>query len=245
MKAEERIIFEQRNEIRRLRRENRRLRHYADSAGVSDRHPETPGAALLASMTHDSRIVSISNYPKYLYLSLCQSSPYRIWTRIMAYFRRFRFLSFAFHAAAQIIAIIETSAILLVASTIFIVMIPVMLGMLVGTLVAALTRGRALNRYLREELRNKRVFIFFPTSSPAPGYGSVMHATVEGLAVSRSNVIFVVSPHTVSSCIFGERHMFFMARNAEENVFYIRKFYYFLLRRRVLCDMPERVSVIF
>lgn len=245
MRIDERIILAQRNEIRRLRRENRRLRHYVNSAGDVERHSGTPEATLLASMTNDSRIVNISNYPKYLYLSLCRSSLYRIWTRILSYFRRFRLLSIAFRTATKIIAIIETSAILLVTSTIFIIMLPIMIGMLVVTIIAALTHGRTLNRYLREYLQDKQVFIFFPTASPSPGYGSVMHATVEGLAENRDNVVFVVSPHTVSSCIFGERHMFFIARNADENVFYIRKFYYFLLRRRVLCDMTERVSVIF
>lgn len=245
MKAEQRIILEQRNEIRRLRRENRHLRRYAESAETHEHHHSSPEEALLASITNDSLAVDVSSYPKYLYLSLRRSSPFRIWSRVMAYFRRFRFLSLIFRTAAQIIAVIETSAILIVAATIFIVMIPVMLAMLLGTLIAALTRGRALNRELSVSLRGKKVFIFFPSSSPAPDYGSVMHTTVEQLAADENNVIFVVSPHTVSSCIFGERHMFFMARNAAPNVFYIRKFYYFQLTRYVLCDISENVSVIF
>lgn len=252
MKFEQQLIREQANEIRRLnienrrlRRENRRLSHYDDKVLTSGQHSDSPESTLLSSLSHDSQIINSSSYPKYIYRMIRQSSPFRIWTRIMTYFRRFRVVSVILRFSAQIIAIIETSAILLVAATAFLITIPVMLVMLIVALIAALTRGRSLNRQLEHQLKGKHIFIFFPTSSPAPGYGSVLHATVEQLCRDSDNMIFVVSPHTVSSRVFGQCRLFFMARQPQENVFYIRKFYYFMLRRKLLRDISERVAVIF
>ncbi len=245
MKAEQHIILEQQNEIRRLRRENRHLRRYVESSAEHDGRHSSPEEALLASMTQQSRLIDAAGYPRYLYDSLRRSSPFRIWSRVMTYFRRFRFLSVIFRAAAQIIAFIETSAILIVTSTIFVVTLPLLLIALLASSIVTRTRGRRLNRRLAAELKDKRIFVFFPSASPEPGYGSVMHATVEQLGGREGCVCFVVSPHTVSSRIFGQRGMFFLMRQPSENVFYIRRSYYFLLRRDVLDSLGERVSMIF
>lgn len=243
MKPEQRVILEQQNEIRRLRRENRHLRHYVNST-VEPGHHRTPEEALLSSLTQQAQLLDVSSYPRYLYSTLRQSSPFRIWSRLMTHFRRFRFLSAILRTATQIIAFIETSAILLVASTIFIITLPVLLISLLGASIAVLIRGRSLDRFFASELEGRQVFVFFPSQSPAPGWGSVMHTTVEQLARDSDCVVFVVSPYNVSSRVFGQKHRFFMVHQEHKNVFYIRRYYYFRLYRTVLDGLCGQVSVI-
>lgn len=184
-----------------------------------------------------------TSYPHYLLSTLHQSSAYRGWMRLLTYFRRFRLVSVIIRIATNLLTIIETSALLIVAATVFIVTLPLLLAVLLVAAVAVAIDGSRCNRRLAPLICDKQIFVFFPTH-PARR-GGVLHATLAQLASDPRNAVFAVSPYPVSSALFGRRQAYFIQARSEENIFFIRKYYFFMLRRGVLSHAHHPVRYIF
>ncbi len=195
--------------------------------------------AEIARHRRESRLIMASrSYPRYLLSTLRRSSAYRIWMRILTYFRRFRLVSVIIRVTASILTIIETSALLIMAATVFIVALPPALMALLIFALAALVAGSRCNRRLTPWLRDKQIFVFFPTEQTPRG--GVLHATLIQLASKPGNAVFAVSPYPLSPELFGQNRPYFIQTRSAENIFYIRKYYFFMLRRGVLSRRPVR-----
>lgn len=152
-------------------------------------------------------------------------------------------MSVIIRVATSLVTIIETSALLIVAATVFIVTLPLLLAASLITAVAVVISGRRCNRRLVPLLRDKQMFVFFPTAYPRRG--GVLDATIRQLSADPRNAIFAVSPHLISSELLGRREPYFIQRKVAENVYYVRKYYFFLLRRGVLSHASQPVRYIF
>ncbi|MBQ9080677.1 MAG: hypothetical protein IJY27_06360 [Clostridia bacterium] len=244
MKAEQMLIKQQAREIRRLRRENARLRRLADTAIHTGAEGDS-AAELFASLAQNNRTLSEASYPRYIYTVLQSSSFYRTWMRILKHFRRFRLASSIIRAATWTVTVLQSGAMLIVAAAIFVVTIPIMLVTSLIAAISALTYGVKLNRRFEGELEGKRIYVFFPPASPRIDRDSVMNATINELARDPDNVIFAVSPHSISPYMFGKGKFYFTAKQQQSNVYYIRKYYYFMLRREILRPRRAQTRYIF
>ena len=239
MERENQVIRRLRRRISRLTRQNERLRRRCGIAW-EDGNP----APEIALHSREGRLImSCSGYPRYLLSMLRQSTAYRGWMRLLTYFRRFRLVSVIIRVATSLVTVIETSALLIVAATVFIVTLPLLLAASLITAVAVVISGSRCNRRLAPLMLDKQIFVFFPTSSPR--CGGVLDATVRHLASDPANAVFAVSPHFISSELFGQQEPYFIQRQAAENVFYVRKYYFFMLRRGVLSHADHPVRYIF
>lgn len=233
------MIKRLRRRISRLTRQNERLRH---RCGIS-REDSGPVPEIALHSREGRLIMSSYSYPRYLLSTLRQSTAYRGWMRLLTYFRRFRLVSVIIRVATSLVTIIETSALLIVAATVFIVTLPLLLAASLITAVAVMISGRRCNRRLEPLLRDKQMFVFFPTATPRRG--GVLDATICQLSADPRNAIFAVSPHLISSELLGRREPYFIQCQVAENVYYVRKYYFFMLRRGVLSHASQPVRYIF
>ena len=241
MRSEILMIRQLRRKIRHLTRENEQLRRQYGASASQDSKNE-----LLSLHCRDSRtVMSCTGYPQYVYSTLRRSSLYRVWMRMVTYFRRFRLISVILRIGTNLVALIETSALLIFTATVFIIALPALLVLAASASIAALIQGARLNRRLSNRLEGKRVYVFFPPSPSEPRQNSVLHATLADLASHEQNAVFMVSPYYFSSDTLGDNSPFFLLKQIPEGVCCIRKYYFFLLRRGVLSGIEERVRYIF
>lgn len=244
MKAEQSIINRQAREINRLRRENARLRRIAyESPQRTDAKDST--SRLFSELCSSQRAMNAESYPKYIYSGIKGSSAYGIWMRILTYFRRFRLASTIIRIATWIVALIQSSALFIVSTAIFVIMIPALIIASLAMGIAALTHGASLNRRFSALTQDKSIYVFFPPASPRADQYSVIRATVDSLACDKSNFIFIVSPYSFSSYILGNTQPYTTSKPLSDNIYCVRRHYYFTLRKKVLSSLGERTRYIF
>lgn len=243
MKIERLIIKEQAREIRRLKSENkefsRRQTVGAEKEDIQD-HGE-----MLAARLRTRRLMNAENFPGYLLRSLRGSSPYRHWMRALTYFRRMKLVSTIIKIISALITLIETGAVAVITIIVLVILVPFFLLCALAVTIAAITKGRYLNRIMSEELKDKRVFVAFAQTSTRDGCGSVLNSTLLGLAEDPHNAVFVVSPFFISSCGFGADKFYLTLRKENNNLYFIRKYYFFMLRGGVLESIPKETVYLY
>ena len=241
MNSQTLLIRQLRRRIRYLSRENERLRRLC---GVSE-DTDTKNELMALHLKDSHAVMSCTSYPQYIYSTLRGSSLYRVWMRLLTYFRRFRLASAILRISTSLVTIIETSALLLVAATVFVIVLPALLLMTVIISITSLICGIRLNRRLSETLGGKRIYVFLPPAQGEVKPRSVLHATLSQLASDPQNAVFAISPHYFSSKFIEDSTHFFIFKQTPEGVCCIRKYYFFLLRRSVLDKTDTPVRYIF
>ena len=244
MKAEQSIIKRQAREITRLRRENASLRRIVcESSQRTDANDST--SQLFSELCYSHLAMNAASYPKYIYSGIKDSSAYGIWMRILTYFRRFRLASTIIRITTWIIALIQSGALFIVSTAIFVVTVPLLIIASLAMSIAALTHSSSLNHRFSALTQDKRIYVFFPPASPRADQHSVLRATADNLARDKSNFIFIVSPYSFSSYILGNKQPYTASKPLSENIYCIRRHYYFTLQKKVLSPLGECTRYIF
>ena len=244
MKAEQSIIKCQAREINRLRRENASLRRIACESSQRN-YAKDSTSRLFSELCISHRTMNAASYPKYIYSGIKESSAYSIWTRILTYFRRFRLASAIIRVATWLIALVQSSALFIVSTAIFVVTIPLLVIASLTMSIAALTHSSSLNRRFSALTQDKSIYVFFPPASPRADQHSVIRATADTLACNKNNFIFIVSPYSFSSYILGNKQPYTTSKSLSDNIYCIRRHYYFTLRKKVLSTSGKNTRYIF
>lgn len=244
MKAEQSIIKRQEREIQRLRRENARLRR------IAHEHPDRTAAKdstsrLFSELCMSQRAMNASSYPKYIYSGIKSSSAYGVWMRILTYFRRFRLASTVIRTATWIVALIQSSAVFIVSTALLVIMIPLLVISSLAMGIAALIHGADLNRRFGALLKDKKIYVFFPPASHRADQYSITCTTAKQLAEDKNNFVFIVSPYAFSWYILGDKKPYMTSKQLSDNIYCVRKHYYFTLRKKVLSSSGEHTRYIF
>jgi hypothetical protein len=244
LKAEQSIIKRQAREINRLRRENARLRQIAYK---SHRPTDTDDSAarLFSDICASQRAMEAESYTKYIYFGVKDSSAYSIWMRILTYFRRFRLASTIIRIATWIVTLIQSSALLIVSTAVFVVTVPLLIIASITMGIAALIHSTSLNRRFSALAQGKKIYVFFPSAAQRTVGYSVVRETAHQLAKNKNNLVFIVSPYNFSSYILGNKQPYMTSKSLSNNIYCIRKHYFFTLRKKVLSSPDEHTRYIF
>lgn len=199
---------------------------------------ESPQKALLAEGASSRRRYSSTTYAGYLFLSVKESSLGRIIRRIASFFRRLR----VFRWVASILLIIITAVL---ASAVFVTAIPLLLLSSVTTLFAVIFKARSANLRMANALRGKHIRVLIPHDHAVLGDGSFLDRCAMEMATHSHSAVIVVSPHLISGKGLGGKGIYFTARQEATNLFVVRKGYYFILKRKVLCKLDPLMTVIY
>lgn len=170
---------------------------------------------------------------KYAWESLRAAAFYEQWLRFLSYLRRLRLVTLILRLGAILLTVLQTGALVLLATALFLIAIPILISLTLGILLTALLESRKTNRILSRLLCNKRVYILFATDSPSPFFV----ANARHLASLGDAAVLIVSPFLLSSKGILRRGFYGTARREAENIYTLRRYYFFSLQKKVLCHL--------
>lgn len=190
-----------------------------------------------AAAERNRRMREKRSFLSYAWASVRGSTLYAHWTGFLTYLRRFRTVALVLRVTSFVFAILETGALVILSTVIFVILFPLALALLLGILLAVLIEGRRTNRMLARMTEGKRVCVLFLQRSEE----AFLRWNACDLA-KRGYVVLVLSPYFVWRKGLGNRRFFCTATEVCGRVFLVRRYYFFSLRKRVL-DQRETVWV--
>jgi predicted RNase H-like nuclease (RuvC/YqgF family) len=179
-----------------------------------------------------------SSFFRYLWEAVKESAPVQIIQKLVEYLRRVRLVQTIFTILAAVGAVV---AVAVVSAAV----LPFLFfGTALLTMLATL-RSRRMNRILRRELTDRRIRIMIPPRGGSLDAGSFFIRNARAMAAEEGVTVIVVTPYTVSGRGLGGRGRFFTARREAENLYVVRRHYFFTLRRRVLDRLDGEITVVY
>ena len=179
-----------------------------------------------------------SSYFRYLFESMMESLPVRIISKLMTYLRRLRVIQIV----AAILTAIGTIALVTVVSA---ALLPFLI---IGSLVLAIgasLRSRHMNRVLRRTLEGKHLRVFFPPRGASWAPDSFFMRQARAMAAEEGVAVVIVSPYSISRRGAGKKRFYFTARRDGEDLYVVRRHYFFTFRKKVMDVVDPNVTVIY
>ncbi|MBQ8207260.1 MAG: hypothetical protein IJZ89_00815 [Clostridia bacterium] len=240
----------------RLERENAQLQHRIIELEAElnrlrfDMGMDTGKDDISKLWRHETRNASLMgsrNYFKYLISLIKSTSFWSVLQKGISHFRKFRLLSAILRTATRI-AVWAESGVALVAWLSFSVFMLPFIGVLsLISLFIALFRSRSSNIFFTDLLRDKKVYILFAGKDQLTKNGKCQGFFGENIKdlASDGSVVLVVSPYFFGRHGVGGRDFYVTARKESENIYMVRKNYFFMLRRIAIERMAAEIISIY
>ncbi len=189
-------------------------------------------------------LYSRKSYTSFLISHISNTSVFHVYKRIIAFLKKYTLISTTLKIAAVILAVLQTSTVFVLATSVFVVSLP--FTFLVGytALLLSLFGRRKLKKRIKELAASKDIFILTPPRGRAFERGSFFRGMAEDIASDKEKLVIIISPFFFSSKGVGEsKKPFFMARIESENVIIVRRHYYFSLKRSRRKNTDEKNDV--
>ena len=204
----------------------------------------------LASALWQEKIDSISvyngrSYFKTVVAFIRSSLVYRAWIKFLSLFRRFRLLTYIAAFISYALALVGTGALLLVYLSVAAVALILSALILSVFLIIAIDDMKRSNAYLTDKLCEKDVYIFFSSSAGAISQSSFFGRNALDISTCDNACILLITPSLFSRRGLYRDHFFLTLKKECDNIYIIRKYYYFSFKKRVLPKLSGRVTMIF
>lgn len=153
---------------------------------------------------------------------------YSHWQNLLALFRRFRMFALILRVLTVVLTILQTGALVILSTAIFVVILPIMLILTIAILFTAFFNSRRSNRRMEELLADRRIYVLFLTERENP----FLTCNAKDLAVT--GAVIVVSPYWLSPKGLCRGKFYSTLRQEYPNVYLVRRYYFFNLRKHVL-----------
>lgn len=191
-----------------------------------------PIEKMLSAASENRSMSSHRRFLGYAYALVTHATWFTLWQNLLSYLRKFRMITFLFRTAAFLVTVLETGAFVLLTTALFLVILPLSGALMLGILLTALLESRITNRNMRRVLRGKRIYFLFGTR----GENAFLEGNARDLARREDVAVAVISPYWFSGKGFGKSGFYCTVRREDEDLYLIRRYYFFLLRR---CVDPE------
>jgi len=241
LRQEKRTAAKLRREVTELRRELEANRQPTDTPPIlrrrKTRTKEQARRAMLHETAMNAKRFHSRSYISFLARIVMDSSLFGFLARIVAYLRRLQVV----RIVATVLTVVLTTA---VVSAVYVAALPFLIAATAVGLVIACLTSRAMNRIMRRELTGRRVRVFVAPDRLSLNRDSLYLRNLQAMAEEGVSVI-LVSPSTFSMKGLGGRGPYFTARREAAGLYIVRKHYFFMLRRRVLDEVCESVTVVY
>lgn len=229
-----------------LRRERQKNSHF--NTNIRKRTAKSDN---ISSLWND-KINSVSVYHGHSYVKtviafIKASAFYRVWTSGLALFRRFRLLSYIAAFISYSLALIGTGALLFVYLSAAAVVLISSALLLLTFIILAFNDIKKSNRFLTDTLINKNLYIFFLNDQRSLGKCGFFAQNALDLSNMENSAVLIVTPTLFSQKGLFQKNTrtFLTLRKERENIFIIRKYYYFSFKKRVIPKLLGNVTMIF
>lgn len=185
------------------------------------------------------KLVSHRFFFGFLYDDLTHTPLYTQWQAFLSLLRRFRTVAWVLRILTVIFTILETGALVLLTTAVFLVILPLATALMLGILLTALLESRRTNRQMREQLAGKQIYILFLSQRENP----FLEQNARLLSRQDHTAVIIVSPYLVSPKGLRDRGFYCTARREGKDLYLVRRYYYFSLWKHVLRN--KRVSVLY
>ena len=165
----------------------------------------------------------------YLYDLLTHTSLYTKWQSFLRVIRRFRAVSFTLKILTVIFSILETGALVILSTVIFLIVLPIGTAVLLGVLLTAVLASKRTNKQLASELAGKRIYVLFLHGEDTDGFQAQ-----NARELATRGTVLLVSPYWVSPKGLYPNGFYSTVRREAPHVLLVRRYYFFSLRRHVL-----------
>ena len=194
----------------------------------------------------NERLFSKKRYTSYLAAIISRTSVFKLYTKIISVVKKYTLITVSLKIAAYILAIIQSSAIFVVALSVFLVSLP--FTFLFGYLAIILSifgRKRTIKR-VTELTKSKSVAIFFASKGNQLSSDSFFAGTVREWTQRKDGVAIIVSPYFFSAKGISESKKFYTLMRAEEaDVIIVRRHFFFTLNKRLFKDSGKDVTMVY
>lgn len=194
---------------------------------------------MLARRRH--RLFTANSFPRYVWHSFRESKLYQRVRRFWVNFRRYRLISRIVTVTATLLTVMGTGAAMLILALIALLILPIAVLLTGGTVLLGWFCRRRQNELLRNEVTDRTVYLFFPSSIEENTF-SVF--TMRQLSGCPQSAVFIVSPHLWSSRGVGGKGFYINARRESDHLFLLRRHYFFFFRRLLTDPKIKRIVVI-
>lgn len=198
---------------------------------------EKDAAARVLANTAANRRMAEHRFFFAYFLDVWKATPLWVnYKRGLTIFRRIRIVTILFRVLTLLFTLLQTGTLVILSTVILLVLLPLVLVLMLAILITAAVESRRSNRYLAQALAAHRVCVLFPSDEARPFFVQyVNRLRAEGFAV------IVVSPYLLSSRgiegISQKCGFYSTLRCEAPSIYLVRRYYFFSLRRRVLCRM--------
>lgn len=236
--AERRHTAKLEREISDLRRALK-AHETADTRRSLRHKQQAPKEALLLSQANQrAHHYRKGSFLRYLWESIMESAPVQLLSKLIQYLRRIR-------AIQLILTILLTLAAVVTVAVVSAAVLPFLFFGTALLAMLALMRSRRMNRILRKELTDRRIRIMIPPRGTAFLPDSFFLRNANAMASEIGVTVIVVTPYLMSNRGLRRKGSFFTAHKEIDNLYFVRRHYFFILRRRVLDTLDSDITVIY
>ena len=238
-------------ELAKQKRKNERLTRKLNSItsknnlNIDTSKIKDHGQRITVIKCEQSALYSKRSFVSYITALFKTSAIYETFKSFLLYFRRFRIITTTLRILNYIAVVIHTSAVLVVLSAVFVLLVlPFIIISSIVSFAGALLLSRKNNLRLSEELEGHSVFVFFPSRGAEIETNSFFNQNICSLSCGGRKII-VVSPYFFSSAGIKKSTPYVTVRRESENIYIVRKYYYFSLKRNVLSSFDANTAYIY
>ena len=191
----------------------------------------------------NEKLLSNKNYFLYLFSLLQKTQLYLLLRRSVDFFRKFKLVSLLFRIYSYLLVLLQVSTALFFIVLGVLLLIPVLL-ISGGCLVfSALLLYRKENKRMKKSLDGKTIIVFFPTRDGEFERGCFWKTHTQEVAKKPNTVVLIVSPFFWSGKGLNNRHFYPLIRKENENLYILRKHYYFSLKQNILKNKHSLILI--
>lgn len=157
---------------------------------------------------------------------------YTLWRSFLTYFRRLRMVAWTIKILSVILTVLETGALIILSTAIFLVLLPILTAFMLGVLLTALIESRKSNRIMKKALDGRQVYVLFLSKSRNP----FLKQNARAFAALENSAVVVVSPYWISGRGLTKNRFFCTVRQEGADIYLVRRYYFFMLKKHVLSD---------
>ena len=208
----------------------------ADDRGVS---------AKLSERIRNDKALANRNYLSYLSFLLQKTQGYHLWHQYLDVFRKFRLLSLLFRIYSYLLVLLQLGTAFFVLVIGLMLLLPILIFGAAVVIFSALLLYRRKNKSMAHTLKDQNTVIFFPSRDGELIHGDFWRAHIEDLSSRQNTTVLIVSPHFWSGKGITGNQFYFLLRKEKENVYILRKHYFFSLRQEVLEKAPRSLAFVY
>ena len=185
--------------------------------------------AIRQKLLHQRSLFRPDSVWQHIWSAWSQAPLYARWQQFLLYFRRVRLVAYLFRASLFILTVLEAGILAVTATILLLLLLPPLVLFAVGILLAVLIESPHRNHYFWDQTMQKRIYVLF-LQDPDSAF---FKGNARSLA-SDDSIVIIVSPFWLSPRGIRGKSLYSTARREYKNVYIVRRYYYFTLKRHVL-----------